>query len=77
MSEDEKQFTEAPEQEKPIVKGPIDGNIFAVIGAASRVLQRAGQTEKARELVYKCTNASSYEAALAICMEYVEFDLEN
>lgn len=61
--------------DKPVVKGPVDGNIFAIMGAASQVLKRAGMKKEAVEMLEKVTQAHSYDQALAIIQEYVEFDL--
>jgi len=60
---------------KPIVKGPVDGNIFAVMGAVSRALKDAGQRDKVAEMQERVTSSRSYEEALRVCVEYVEFDL--
>lgn len=65
--------TDAPA--KPIVKGPVDGNIFAVLGAATTAMKRGGLRDKVEELQTKVLNADSYNEALRHCMEYVEFDL--
>ena len=61
--------------EKPIVTGYVDGNVFAVMGAASRALKRAGMTDKATEMTNRVKGSSSYDEALSILMEYVEFDI--
>lgn len=61
--------------EKPIVCGPVDGNIFSVIGATAKGLRKAGQGAKVTEMQNKVMSAESYEKALAICMEYVDFEL--
>ncbi len=62
-------------ESKPIVKGPVNGNIFAVVGACHRALRKAGMGDKCDELSEKVMNADSYDAALCVCMDYVEFDL--
>jgi len=59
---------------KPIVVSDVDGNIFAVVGACKRALKRAGQREQATELARRVRGAESYDDALAICDEYVEFE---
>jgi hypothetical protein len=61
--------------DKPIVSGYVDGNIFAVMGACSDALKKAGQPTKAVELRSKVMNSGSYDEALTICQEYVDFDL--
>jgi hypothetical protein len=59
--------------DKPRVKlVGTDGNIFAVVGRCKQALERAGQLEKAKELVRRAFKATSYHEALAICQEYVD-----
>jgi hypothetical protein len=60
---------------KPIVTEPVDGNIFAVMGACSDALKKAGQRDRANEMRSKVMNSGSYDEALTICQEYVDFDL--
>lgn len=60
---------------KPIVNGPIDGNIFVIVGACTKALRRAGMPDQAAELSKKVLNSDSYDDALNICSEYVEFNL--
>ena len=49
-----------------------DGNIFNLMGIASRTLKEAGQKEKAKEMFDRVTSSGSYLEALAIISEYVE-----
>ena len=49
-----------------------DGNIFNLIGIASRSLKRAGQNYKATEMSESVMSSGSYDEALSIIMEYVE-----
>lgn len=52
-----------------------DGNIFNLIGIASKELRKAGQQEQADEMVNKITTeARSYDEALQIIMQYVEVE---
>jgi glutamate mutase epsilon subunit len=51
-----------------------DGNIFNLMGIASRTLKKAGMKDKADEMVDKITKSKSYDEALSIIMEYVEID---
>ncbi len=51
-----------------------DGNIFNLIGIASRTLRRAGLEEEAKEMVDKVFKSESYDKALRIIMEYVEVE---
>lgn len=49
-----------------------DGNIFNVMGAASKTLKSSGMSEEAREMCSRITSSGCYEEALGIIMEYVE-----
>ena len=60
--------------DKPIVKGPIDGNAFAIVGAVSRALKKAGQGDKVAEYQAKAMSGD-YDHLLAVSMEYAEFGL--
>ena len=60
--------------DKLIVRGPIDGNAFAVMGAVARALRRAGQADKVKEYRAKATSGD-YNNLLRVSMEYVDFDL--
>ncbi|MGF7184725.1 N-formylglutamate amidohydrolase [Desulfitispora alkaliphila] len=52
-----------------------DGNIFNLMGIATRALKKAGQSEKAKEMTRRIkTEAKSYDEALAILMEYVDVE---
>lgn len=59
--------------EKPVAKliGE-NGNIFNLIGIASRSLRAAGQIDKATEMSNRVMSSHSYEEALTIISEYVE-----
>lgn len=60
---------------KPIVNAKnLDGNIFAVVGATASALERAGQRDDAKAVRQRLTTMRSYHEALALCLEYVEFD---
>ena len=52
-----------------------DGNIFGIMGRASRLLKRAGQHEQADEMISRVTACGSYNEALNIISEYVETEL--
>jgi hypothetical protein len=52
-----------------------DGNIFGILGQASRVLKRAGMKEQADEMFNRVTACGSYHEALNIISEYVETEL--
>jgi hypothetical protein len=61
-------------EKKPVVKGPIDGNAFAIMGAVCKALRQAGQGDKVKEYTDKATSGD-YNHLLAVSMEYVDFDL--
>lgn len=48
-----------------------DGNIFNLVGLASRTLKRNGLTSEANEMASKVYKSGSYEEALGIIGEYV------
>ena len=52
-----------------------DGNIFAIMGRASRLLKSSGQGEKAKEMRDRVMSCDSYRKALNIVSEYVETEL--
>lgn len=52
-----------------------DGNIFSILGRASRLLKQNGQTEEAKEMFDCVTACHSYDEALCIISEYVETEL--
>ena len=52
-----------------------NGNIFNLMGIASRTLKNAGQQEKAQDMCRRITTqANNYEEALVIISEYVEIE---
>lgn len=54
--------------------GRVSGNIFAVLGAATDALKKAGKRDEANELtkrVVQDQEAGSYHEALGIIEEYV------
>ena len=52
-----------------------DGNIFAIMGRASRLLKSSGQGDKAKEMRDRAMSCDSYQKALSIVSEYVETEL--
>ena len=52
-----------------------DGNIFANMGRASRLLKSSGQGDKAKEMRDRVMSCDSYQKALNIVSEYVETEL--
>lgn len=59
---------------KPVVKGPVGGNAFAVMGAVIRALKQAGQGDRVAEYQERATSGD-YNHLLAVSMEYAEFEL--
>jgi len=61
--------------DKPRVKlVGTDGNIFAILGRCKQALKDAGQSDQAEEMAQRVFKATSYDEALAICLEYVDAD---
>ena len=52
-----------------------DGNIFAIMSRASRLLTELGQADKAKEMRDRVMSCDSYQKALSIVSEYVETEL--
>ena len=53
-----------------------DGNIFAILGRASRLLKKNGQPEQAKEMADRVYQSGNYRQALSIISEYVETELK-
>lgn len=51
-----------------------DGNIFNLVGKASRVLKKNDMHQSAKEMQNRVLDASSYEEAIYIIGEYVEIE---
>ena len=54
-----------------------DGNIFAVLGRASRLLKENGQPDQAKEMCDRVYQSGNYYKALNIISEYVETELSE
>ncbi|SHK53995.1 hypothetical protein [Hespellia stercorisuis] len=54
-----------------------DGNIFAILSSAKRLLRRNGQGKEAKEMVERVMNSGDYYKALGIISEYVETELSQ
>ena len=52
-----------------------DGNIFAILGRASKLLRENGQPEKAKEMSGRVYQSGNYYQALHTISEYVETEL--
>jgi hypothetical protein len=62
-------------QEKQKPEAPrigADGNIFSVLGIASRTLKHVGLRDEAAAMSERVMSSESYDEALGIIMEYVE-----
>lgn len=72
----EDEITETPSKPiKPKCKlVGADGNIFNLLGIASRALTRAGLREQVQEMLNRAIKSESYDKALQIIMEYVEVE---
>ena len=60
------------EKEKPMC--PIigaNGNIFNILGIASRTLKDNGMAEEAAEMYNRVTSSGSYDEALCIITDYI------
>ena len=66
----------APNRPKMQLAGQ-DGNIFSIMGRASRLLSDSGQADKAKEMRGRVMDCLSYEAALKVVSEYVETELSS
>ena len=67
-----------PEQKKPSMRlEGQDGNIFSILGRASRLLKDVGQKGQADEMFRRVTSSGSYEEALHIISEYVDTELSG
>lgn len=67
-----------PEQKKPSMRlEGQDGNIFRILGQASRLLKDVGQKDQADEMFRRVTSSGSYEEALHIISEYVDTELSG
>lgn len=59
-----------------------DGNVFAILGATSSALRRAGKRKELDEFQKRLNEEqanpnASYHSMLALCSEYVEFNLDT
>ena len=54
-----------------------DGNIYAILGRASRLLRQNGQNKEAEQMYFRVTSSQSYDDALHIISEYVETELST
>ena len=67
---------ETPAPQKPKMKlDGMDGNIYAVLGQASMLLNEAGMRDQIDEMFQRCEASGDYYKALHIISEYVETEL--
>ena len=67
----------APEKPRMELVGH-DGNIFSILGRASRLLKATGMRDEAKEMCDRVTNgAHSYGEALQIVSEYVRTEISD
>ena len=68
-----------PPKQKPVMNlVGEDGNIFSILGRASKLLRQAGQAKEAEEMRKRVMNgAQSYGEALKIISEYVQTELSE
>ena len=55
----------------------MDGNVFAVMARASKLLQENGQGQEAKEMIARVQKSENYYQALYIISEYVETELSE
>lgn len=65
----EKKAQEMVKPDCPLIGA--DGNIFNLMGIASRTLRRCGMADEAKEMCDRITDSGSYHEALGIIGEYV------
>ena len=54
-----------------------DGNIFAILGRAGRLLRENGMADQVQEMNDRVYSSHSYEEALGVISEYVETELSH
>ena len=50
----------------------VDGNVFSLLGAATKALKRDGQFFEAGEMQNRVMSSDSYDQAFSIILEYVD-----
>ncbi len=72
IATEDMQVVEGQHQKKPDC--PLigqDGNIFNLLGLASRTLRENGMADQSRQMYARVTQSQSYDSALSIIGEYV------
>ena len=65
-----------PQKPKMELAG-MDGNIYAILGRASMLLNEAGMRDQIDEMFRRCEASGDYNKALNIISEYVETELSD
>ena len=73
--EQHKQANETNKPDCPLIGA--DGNVFSVMGLASKTLKACGMYDEAKEMCERVQNCGSYNEALATVIEYVNPVSEN
>lgn len=73
-SEKQENPVNVPKRPKMQLLG-MDGNVFAVMARASKLLQENGQGQEAKEMIARVQKSENYYQALHIISEYVETEL--
>ena len=73
-SEKQENPANVPKRPKMQLLG-MDGNVFAVMARASKLLQENGQGQEAKEMIARVQKSENYYQALHIISEYVETEL--
>ncbi len=69
--------TRVPDPRPEMELAGHDGNIFAILGRADRLLKQSGQSDKAKEMSRRVFSSASYNEALGIISEYVHTELSE
>jgi hypothetical protein len=57
------------------VRGPIDGNAFCILGAVAKAMKDSGYSRQQVDEMLDRAMDGNYKHLLAVCMEYVDFQL--
>ncbi len=75
MSQEKIQLEPLQEHEKPtLVIEEVDANVFAIIGAVSKALKRAGYSEYANEFRTLAMQSGSYDEVLQLTFRYIDWE---
>ena len=68
---------EQPQQKPQMQLLGEDGNIFSILGRASKLLNRVGMKAQSEEMFQRVTASKDYNEALNIISEYVDTELSG